>query len=106
LDQTEYVLPEDGDRIQSPKRCALKKKRNDILDKNKTMDNVQKRNICKKTSVYQFMKSGLNLFSYFRVYINLPGKLLLALASTVIHGSECGGTNMKLNLLVQGRGTD
>jgi hypothetical protein len=40
------MLPEDGDRIQSPKRCDLKDKEDDILDEDKTMDNVQKRNIC------------------------------------------------------------
>jgi hypothetical protein len=31
-------FPEDGDRIQSPKRC--------VLNKSRTMDNVQKGNIC------------------------------------------------------------
>jgi hypothetical protein len=31
-------LPEDGDRIQSPKRC--------VLNKSRTMDNVQKQNNC------------------------------------------------------------
>jgi hypothetical protein len=35
---TEYVPPEDGDRIQSLKCC--------VLDKNRTMDNVQKHNSC------------------------------------------------------------
>jgi hypothetical protein len=43
---TELVLPEDGDRIQSPKRCVLKNKQNGVLDKDKTMDNAQKHNIC------------------------------------------------------------
>jgi hypothetical protein len=42
---TEYVLPEEGDRIQSPKRCVLKINRT-FLDKDKTMDNVQKHNTC------------------------------------------------------------
>jgi hypothetical protein len=37
--------PEDGDRIQSPKRCVLKEKQDDILNKDETLDNVQKRNI-------------------------------------------------------------
>jgi hypothetical protein len=37
LGPTEYVLLEDGKRIQSPKR--------NILDKNRMMDNVQKNNI-------------------------------------------------------------
>jgi hypothetical protein len=46
LDPTEYVLPEDGDRIQSPKRCVLKDKQDDVLDKDKRMNNVQKHNIC------------------------------------------------------------
>jgi hypothetical protein len=34
--QLSRLLPEDGDRIQSPKRC--------FLNKNWTMDNVQKTN--------------------------------------------------------------
>jgi hypothetical protein len=38
------VLPDDGNRIQSPKRCVLKYKQDDIFDKDKTMDNVQERN--------------------------------------------------------------
>jgi hypothetical protein len=46
-DQTEQVLPEDGVRIQYPKRCVLKDKQDDVLDKEETMDNVQKRNICR-----------------------------------------------------------
>jgi hypothetical protein len=33
LDPTEYVLPEDGHRIQFPKRCVLKEKQDDILNK-------------------------------------------------------------------------
>jgi hypothetical protein len=33
-------LPEEGDRIQSPKRC--------VLNKNQTMHNVQKYKNCKK----------------------------------------------------------
>jgi hypothetical protein len=41
-------LPEVGNRIQPPKRCVLKHKQKDILDKDKTMDNVQERNICTK----------------------------------------------------------
>jgi hypothetical protein len=45
LGQTEYVLPEDGDRIQSPKCCVLKINRMVILDKNRMVDNVQKHNI-------------------------------------------------------------
>jgi hypothetical protein len=36
LGPTEYVSPEDGDRIQSPKRY--------VLNKNRAMDNVQKHN--------------------------------------------------------------
>jgi hypothetical protein len=30
LGRNELVLPEDGDRIQSPKRCILKYKQDDI----------------------------------------------------------------------------
>jgi hypothetical protein len=36
LSQTELILPEDGDKIQYPKRCSL--------NENRTMDNVQKHN--------------------------------------------------------------
>jgi hypothetical protein len=36
LGPTEYVPPEDGDRIQSPKHC--------VLNKNRTVDNIQKHN--------------------------------------------------------------
>jgi hypothetical protein len=39
------LLPEDRDRIQSPKR-VLKNKQDGVLDKDKMMDNVQKHNIC------------------------------------------------------------
>jgi hypothetical protein len=38
LGTTEYVLPEDGDRNHTPKCC--------VLNKNRTMDNFQKHNIC------------------------------------------------------------
>jgi hypothetical protein len=38
LGQLSRLSPEDGDRIQSPKRCVLKK--------NKMMDYVQKHNNC------------------------------------------------------------
>jgi hypothetical protein len=41
MGQTEYVLPEDGNRIQSPKRCFLKINKMTCLDKNMTMDNVK-----------------------------------------------------------------
>jgi hypothetical protein len=40
------VLPEDGDRIQSTKRCVLKKCEDGVLNKDRTMDKVQKQNIC------------------------------------------------------------
>jgi hypothetical protein len=39
-------LPDDGDRIQSPKHCGLKYKQEDILDKDETMGNVRERNGC------------------------------------------------------------
>jgi hypothetical protein len=45
LDPNEEVLPEDRDRIQSPKRCVLKNKQDNVLDKDKTKSNIQKRNI-------------------------------------------------------------
>jgi hypothetical protein len=48
--QLSRFLPEDGDTIQFPKRCVLKCKQEDILNKDKMMDNVQKRraNICNR----------------------------------------------------------
>jgi hypothetical protein len=45
LSPTEWVLPEDGDRIQSPKRY-LKQKQDCVLNKNRMMGNVQKHDIC------------------------------------------------------------
>jgi hypothetical protein len=45
LGSTEQVLPEDGDRIQSPKRCFEKKTGPYFKDKDKTMHNAQK-HIC------------------------------------------------------------
>jgi hypothetical protein len=41
------------DRIQSPKRCVLKDKQGGVLDKDKTMDSVQKRNICTNVPLSQ-----------------------------------------------------
>jgi hypothetical protein len=52
--RTGQGLPEDGDRIQSPKRYILKKKKtnkNVFLDKDRTMDNVQQNNICNKRNL-------------------------------------------------------
>jgi hypothetical protein len=40
LGPNEYVLPEDGGGIQSPKLCVLKYKQDGVLDKNRTMDNL------------------------------------------------------------------
>jgi hypothetical protein len=46
--EKERKVEEEGKQIiiQSPKHCGLKGKQDDVLDKNKTMDNVQKRHIC------------------------------------------------------------
>jgi hypothetical protein len=43
--QLSRFLPEDGDRIQSPKHCILKYKQDGVTDKNRKMYNVQKHNI-------------------------------------------------------------
>jgi hypothetical protein len=43
--------------MQSPKRCDLKEKQDGILDKDKTMNNVQKRNICINVLLSQFFRS-------------------------------------------------
>jgi hypothetical protein len=48
LGPTGNVLPEDGKRMQSPKRCILKYKQDGVLDKNRRMDNVQNHNIVMK----------------------------------------------------------
>jgi hypothetical protein len=68
LDPAEYVLPEGGDRIQSPKRCDLKHKQDDILDKDQTMDNVQEPNIC----------TNLPSSENFRSYLQQRVKTVLA----------------------------
>jgi hypothetical protein len=44
LRPTKEVLPDDRDRILSPKRRVLKNKHDGVF--NRTMDNVQKHNIC------------------------------------------------------------
>jgi hypothetical protein len=41
-----FCLRTEIERIQSQKRCVLKYKQDDILDKDETMDNVQERNNC------------------------------------------------------------
>jgi hypothetical protein len=35
--------------LQYPKHCVLKNKEDDVLDKDRMMDNVQKHNICTNT---------------------------------------------------------
>jgi hypothetical protein len=45
------VLPEDGDRIQSPKHCVLNKRQDRILNKNKKIADVQKDDGCETGSV-------------------------------------------------------
>jgi hypothetical protein len=37
--------------IQSPKRRVLKNKQDSLLDKDKTMDNVRKHNICNNNNI-------------------------------------------------------
>jgi hypothetical protein len=39
----DWALPEDGDRIQSPKSCVLKYKQDGVLDKNRRW--IMSRNI-------------------------------------------------------------
>jgi hypothetical protein len=62
LGPTEQVLPEDGDRIQSPKVVFCKINRNVFLDKDRTMDNVQKHNICTNVPSSQTFRSYLLFF--------------------------------------------
>jgi hypothetical protein len=45
--------------IQSPKRCVLKYNQDGVLDKNRTMDNVQKHNICTNLTSSQTFRSYL-----------------------------------------------
>jgi hypothetical protein len=46
------VLPEDGEKIQSPKLCVLENIQDGVLDKHRTMENVQKHNICTNEWVF------------------------------------------------------
>jgi hypothetical protein len=55
LSSTEQVLPEDGDRTQSPKRCVLKNKQDGVLDKDRTMDSVNKQNICPHYVIFSIL---------------------------------------------------
>jgi hypothetical protein len=57
LGPTEYLLPEDGDRIQSPKRCVLKYKQDGFLDKIRAMDNAQGLNICTNVPTLQAFRT-------------------------------------------------
>jgi hypothetical protein len=58
------VPPEDGDRIQSPKRCGF-------FRKNKTMDNVQlQKSFISKPSSLTFKTNLLFAFSLFMNYIS------------------------------------
>jgi hypothetical protein len=57
LDIIHQVLPEDGDRIQSPRRCVLKNKEDGVLDQDKTMANVQEHNICTNVPSSQTLRS-------------------------------------------------
>jgi hypothetical protein len=45
LKNLEYILPEDGDKIQSPKHFILKNKQDSVLDEDRMMENVQKHDI-------------------------------------------------------------
>jgi hypothetical protein len=53
------LLPEDGERIQSPKRCVLKYKQDGVLDKSRTMDNVHKVSNCINVPSLRTFKSYL-----------------------------------------------
>jgi hypothetical protein len=57
LGPTEHVLPEHGDRIQSPKRVL--KKTGQFLDKDRTMVDVQKHNIFTNVPSSQTIRSYL-----------------------------------------------
>jgi hypothetical protein len=41
MDPTEYVLTEDGNRIQSLKSFVFENKQDGVLDKDQMMDNVK-----------------------------------------------------------------
>jgi hypothetical protein len=78
LGPTEF-LPEDGDRIQSPKRRVLKYKQEDVLDKNRTTDNVQKHNICTNvpsSQTFTFLDNTLLVFMF--SYCNRFNKIVFA----------------------------
>jgi hypothetical protein len=62
LGRTESVPPEEGDRIQSPKRC--------VLNKNRTTDNVQKHNTTQHHSL-KLLDLGYNYMVDFTLYFAL-----------------------------------
>jgi hypothetical protein len=85
LGPIEWVLPEDGDIIQSPKRRVLKYKQDGVLDKNRTMDNVQNHNIC-NTSYYLIMLLNLTLISH-----SCLQPIVLTDVMSLMHNWEGGG---------------
>jgi hypothetical protein len=65
----------DGDGIQSTKRCVLKYIQDGVLDKNRTMANVQKHNIC--TDVPSSQTCRYMYFIFFLSNLRCIGELHL-----------------------------
>jgi hypothetical protein len=78
----------------SPKRCVLKDKQNDVSNKDKTMDNVQKHNICTNAPSSQSFRSGVRMlvgatgFLFFTLKITMTLELIDASRAT---GKRNGG---------------
>jgi hypothetical protein len=72
--------------MQSPKRCVFKNKQDDVLDENKTMDNVQKRNIYTVIMCLMYMKK-----------IVIPPETILVLKTSFLSVSVIGLMHMCTN---------
>jgi hypothetical protein len=70
-------MPEDGDRIQSPKSCVFKYKEDSALGKNRTMDSVQKHNICTNVPSSQTFRSYLVILCFAEIGQLMSRSLIL-----------------------------
>jgi hypothetical protein len=80
--------------MQSPKRCVLKYKQGGGLDKSRTMDNVQKHNICTNVSSSQTVRSYLHysttVLTFEMAQSELIAVSLIFLTSVVGGGVQTG----------------
>jgi hypothetical protein len=94
---TRYVLPEDGDRIQSPKRCVLKYKQDGVLDADRTMDNVHKHNICINVPLSQTFRCFVPHFLKYGRWTNSKN---LAILSVIHYRRKPGERKSSLNVSI------